>query len=229
MELTFARTCPGRNVSLSRFPILTGCVLLLSLGVGLPTAAGAQDSVSTNFELVRDAARLACEDLVGKLSASNVRGAVSLRSVGTHEGDFLMENALSSVLAAKGFDVRTRPDSTGPLLEFEVVDLGLAYTRTWRHAWLGERRVEREARARVFARLVDQDEAHILWAEQAEAKVVDEVPESSLGDLEEKGDVEYLQATLPPRRWNKYVEPVVVTAIVVGLIVLFFANQDSSN
>lgn len=225
----FARTCPGRKGSLSRFPVGTGLVLFLCFSVGIGSVARAQDSTSTNFELVRDAARLACRDLVSKLPASQVWGAVSIRSVGGHEGAFLVENALSAVLAEEGFQVRTRPDSTGPVVEFEVVDLGVAYTRTWRHAWLGERRVEREARARLFARLVDQDEARILWADQAEARVVDEVPESALGDLEEKGSAEYLQATLPPRRWNKYVEPVVVTGIVVGLIVLFFANQNNSN
>lgn len=191
--------------------------------------AAAQVQPPTNFDVVRDAARLAAEELVESLDATTIRTPMTLQSVGQHDGSFLVESTLSSVLTQAGYAVRTRPDSMGPLLEFEVVDLGVAYTRVWRHAWLGEKKVERQARARVFARLVDQDQSNIVWAQQGEGKVVDEVPHEQLKSLEEQGGAEYLQATLPPRRWNKVVEPVVVTGIVVGLIVLFFSNQSASN
>ncbi|UCE01929.1 MAG: hypothetical protein JSW67_11765 [Candidatus Latescibacterota bacterium] len=191
--------------------------------------ARAQLQTPTNFDVVRDAARLASEELVESLHDANVFAPVVLRSVGDHDGGFLVESTLSSVLTQAGYVVRTRPDSTGPLLEFEVVDLGVAYTRVWRHAWLGDKKVERQARARVFARLIDQENANIVWAQQGEGKVVDEVPHEELEDLEEQGGAPYLQATLPPRRWNRVVEPIVVTGIVVGLIVLFFSNQDTSN
>jgi hypothetical protein len=153
---------------------------------------------------------------------------VTLRSVGSHAGGFLVENALSSALTEAGRAVRARPDSLrGPVLEFEVVDLGVAYTRVHRRAWLGDKRIEREARARLFARLVDQDQDRIVWADQAEAKVHDEVRQAELGTLEEKSPPDYLKATLPAERWNKIVEPAVVTGIVVGLIVLFFSNQNT--
>lgn len=189
--------------------------------------ARAQEGPPMNFELVRDAARAASAELVRKMRAPE--RTLALRTFGNHEGAFLVENALATELAAAGYVVRTRADSLDVVLEFEVMDLGLAYTRTWRHAWLGERRVERQARCRLFARLVDEGQASILWGEQAEAKAVDEIPLEKLGDVEEKGSASYLQSTLPPQRWNKYVEPVVVTGIVVGLIVLFFANQNTSN
>jgi hypothetical protein len=108
------------------------------------------------------------------------------------------------------------------------VDLGLTYPHSRRRAWLGERRVTREARARLFARVVDPAAASVVWADAAEAKQVDEVPVEKLADLEEKSPAEYMKATLPARRWNKVVEPVVVTGIVVGLIVLFFSNQETN-
>jgi len=208
-----------------------GCV-----GVGLALAvigavrtASAQESQRTNFELVRDAARAACTQLVGKLPTDARGGEVAIRSVGTHDGSFLVENALAGALAESGMTVLTRPDSLGLELEFEVVDLRIAYPRAWRHAWFGERRLEREASARIFARLVDQDAASILWSEQAESKLSDEVAEDNLSVLEEKGSADYLKATLPEQGWNRYVEPVVVTGIVVGLIALFFSNQNASN
>jgi hypothetical protein len=203
-------------------------MVLVGAACHIQVAQG-QERPPTNFEVVRDAARLAAEELVESLATTNLRAPVALQSVGQHDGSFLVESTLSSVLTQSGYVVRTRADSMGPLLEFEVVDLGVAYTRVWRHAWLGDKKVERQARARVFARLVEQENSSIVWAQQGEGKVVDEVPHEELGSLEEQGGAEYLQATLPPRRWNKVVEPVVVTGIVVGLIVLFFSNQSASN
>jgi hypothetical protein len=211
-----------------RNPSPTLLVALFVGWVGLPASADADPEPPTNFELVRDAARQASQQLVDHLGDAALLSAIATRGVGDHEGTFLVESTLSGVLAQGGYAVRTRPDSIGPVLEFEIVDLGLTYTRVWRHAWLGSRRVEREARARLFARLIDEAQTSILWAQQADAKIVDEVPVAALDNLEEKSGSTYLQATLPPRTWTKIVEPVVVTGIVVGLIVLFFSNQSSN-
>ncbi len=193
-----------------------------------PRVAEAQAPL-TNYELVRAAAHRASVELVTALKAVHQESApLALRAVGTHAGNFLVENALSSALTEAGIAVRTEAAAEDRVLEFEIVDLGLVYPRSRRRAWLGERRVEREARARLFARLVDPSVASVVWAQSAEAKETDEVPVSQLTDLEEKSPAEFMKATLPARRWNKVVEPAVVTGIVVGLIVLFFSNQETN-
>lgn len=197
-------------------------VTLLAAGPARPETA------PTNYELVREAARAASAQLLAGLGDRAGEAALGLRAVGSSPGNFLVENALSGVLTAAGHEVRTRPDSTGPVLEFEVVDIGLAYVSVHRHRLLGGRRVEREARARIFLRLLSEDRAGIVWSDQAESRLRDEVSAEQLQDLEEKTPPDYLKATLPARRWNKLVEPVVVTGILVGLIVLFFSNQDTS-
>ena len=205
-----------------------GVVALFVGWACLPGAPHADEPARTNFELVRAAARQASQMLVESLGDAAFLSSVAIRGVGEHEGAFLVESTLSSVLAEGGYSVRTKPDSIGPVLEFEIVDLGVTYTRVWRHAWLGGRRVEREARARLFARLIDDAQTSILWAQQADAKTIDEVAVKELDTLEERSGSLYLQAELPPRTWNKIVEPVVVTGIVVGLIVLFFSNQNTN-
>jgi hypothetical protein len=183
----------------------------------------------TNYELVQAAVHRASVELVTGLGPVHARGApLAVKAVGTHAGNFLVENSLSSALTEAGIAVRTEAAAGDRILEFEVVDLGLAYPQTRRRAWLGERRVEREARVRLFARLVDPAAASVVWARSAEAKEEDEVAVSQLADLEDKTPADYLKATLPPRRWNKIVEPAVVTGIVVGLIVLFFSNQETN-
>jgi hypothetical protein len=183
----------------------------------------------TNYELVQAAVHRASVELVTGLGPVHASGApLAVKAVGTHAGNFLVENSLSSALTEAGIAVRTEATAGDRILEFEVVDLGLAYPQTRRRAWLGERRVEREARVRLFTRLVDPAAASVVWARSAEAKEQDEVAVSQLADLEDKTPADYMKATLPPRRWNKIVEPAVVTGIVVGLIVLFFSNQETN-
>jgi len=207
-----------------------GAVLAaLTWGLGV---AGAVPAVGapTNYVLVRDTARAACDQLADAAGKQSTVRSVTLQAKGTAAGNFLVENTLAAAMTAAGWRVTTRPDSSsGMVLEYEVVDLGLSYTHSYRNAWLGEKRVAREARARVFARLVDQGANKVLWADQAESRQSDEVAAKELPALEEKNPADYVKATLPPQRWNRLVEPVVVTAIIAGLIILFFSNQNTSS
>jgi len=212
-------------VPVSRDAIRGGCWGAV-LAVVLASAAAAQ-TVPTNYELVRETARRACLDLVAGVRA-HATSAVALRAIGAASGNFLVENAFASVLAENDVTVRTRPDSAGPVLEFEVVDLGVAYVGTNRRLAIGAQKVEREARARVFARLVDPAQQRVLWADQANVRVRDEVRGDDLALVEERNPPDYAKATLPASRWNKLVEPIVVSGIVVGLIVLFFLNQETN-
>jgi hypothetical protein len=186
----------------------------------------AAQPVPTNYELVREAARRACGQWTEGLRA-HTTAPVALRAATQASGNFLVENALAGVLTDNAIAVRTAVDSSGPVLEFEVVDLGMAYVDSHRRLWFGARTVEREARARIFARLVDPAAQKVLWADQAAARVRDRVRADDLASLEERNPPEYAKAVLPPPRWNKLVEPVVVSGIVVGLIVLFFTNQET--
>jgi hypothetical protein len=189
--------------------------------------AGLAGTRPTNYEMVRDTAREACDSLAASLGAATAARSAGLRGAGASSGNFLVENTLSSALTAAGWTVSTRADTaTGPVVEFDVVDLGLSYPHSYRNAWLGEKRVVREARARIFARLVGGSK--VQWADQSEARRRDEVPASALPELEEKNAADYVKATLPPQRWNRLVEPVIVTGIIAGLILLFFSNQNTN-
>jgi len=203
--------------------------LLLAAAAVLVGGTSRAEPAPTNFELVRNAAYAACADLVDSLGSAVRDSVVAVRGVSKSPGSFLVENTLSKALTDAGYGVSTRADSVGGhVIEFEVADIGLSYPRAYRKAFFGRRHVEREARARIFARLVDQSGGRIVWAEQAEAKQEDEVAANRLHDLEETNPPDYLKATVPSERWNKLVEPVVVTGIIAGLIVLFFSNQSSN-
>ena len=208
-----------------RRPLLAA---VLAWGV-LVQAGWAQEKPLTNFEFVRDAVSSACGQLLADIDTGQLSNELKIAPTGTHEGNFLVESVLSDVLTSAGHPVSIAADATGLTLEFEIVDLGVSYLRVRRHAWLGNKRVEREARARIFARLVDEQQGTILWSSQLESRLIDEVPHSELAVLTDRNDTEYLKAELPERSWNKFVEPAVVTGIVIGLIVLFFSNQNASS
>jgi hypothetical protein len=211
-------------LSYTRWGAAAAGVLAMALAWAAPVWAG---SPPTNYALVDSAAGAACASIAAELSGRGDTPTLGLRAVGNASGNFLVENALLRALSAAGLTVSTRPDTTAPVLEFQVVDLGLTYLGTHRHRLVGRQHVQREARARVFVRLVDPGHGNVLWAKRAEAKEVDEVRATQLVELEEKSPADFLKATLPARRWNKVVEPVVVTGILVGLVVLFFSNQDT--
>lgn len=205
-------------------------------GLGLAAAmavfgagAAAAEPALSNYELVRGAAYDACTQALVGLRAAVPAGLVAVRGVGTSGGNFLVENALQSALTAAGVEVRTAPDSLDPIVEFEVVDLSVMYPQSRRAHWYGGGRVvQREARARLFVRALDPAGARVLWADRAEAWRRDEVPAKQLRALEEEKPVAYEKPVPPATHWNKVLEPLVVTGIVAGLIVLFFSNQQTN-
>ncbi len=210
---------------------IRGLAARFALGLGILAAAGpaAAGPPLTNYECLRATARTACDSLIARLPRPASDASLAVRPVGTSAGNFMIENALASALANAGWQVSMRADSTASrVLEFEVVDLGVEYVHTYRNSWFGEKRVERETRVRLFGRLLDNAGHGILWADQTERRDYDEVPAKALPVLEDKNPPDYLKATLPPQRWNKVVEPVVVTGIIVGLIFLFFSNQSTA-
>jgi hypothetical protein len=210
---------------LPRVAVLSAVVLGV-LAASNPATAGPP---LTNYECLRATTRVASEQLIAGLPRSDADRHLALRPVGKSAGYFLVENTLASALADAGWQVDTRADSiSGRVLEFEVVDLGMQYVHSYRNAWFGEKRVVREARARLFGRLVDNQTRSIVWADQTEKRDRDEIPAAALPVLEDTNPPDYLKVTLPPQRWNKIVEPVVVTGIVVGLIFLFFSNQSTA-
>ena len=204
-----------------------GLVLASGISVGGATAVPAEPAPS-NYEMVRGAAHDACVRVIPALRAAVPGDVVAIRGVGSSGGNFLVENALQSALTEAGLQVRTKPDSVGPIVEFEVVDLSVVYPRSYRAHWIGHRVVERKARARLFVRAVDPSGARILWADRTEASRSDQVAAGDLRQFEEEKPTAYDKPLPPPAHWNKVLEPLVVTGIVAGLIVLFFSNQQTN-
>ena len=115
-------------------------------------------------------------------------------------------------------------DSTDLDLRLQVSGAGVSYVGTDRKFLLGVRGYDRMASMRVGASLVDLRTKDVLWANSVSALAEDRVS---------KGDLAYVQsgsgALVPPvprGSGTRLLEPLIVVAIVTGLVVLFYSNRN---
>ncbi len=110
-------------------------------------------------------------------------------------------------------------------LDLRVVELGLRYTDTHRSFPLfGDTKVERYALTSLHAELRGPDDPVVRWSGGAEAKVIDEVSKDDLAILEGQR-YPFTAPALPAQGASRWVEPLIVSAIVVGLVFLFVSNK----
>lgn len=111
------------------------------------------------------------------------------------------------------------------VLEYRITELGIEYPRVWRSNFVGRKMLERYACAAIHVRLVEDGSGALVWAGDGRAVQSDEVPVSQLSLLEGKGE-DWQKGTLPAGKMGAVVEPLVVTAIVAGLVYLFYSNKE---
>jgi len=110
-------------------------------------------------------------------------------------------------------------------LRLRVVDIGLKYTGTHRtRPFFGQKKVERYATANLQAELRDPTGDLVQWTGNGDAARIDEVPKDALPILEGQ-HYPFTPPTLPPHSAGKIIEPIVVTAVIVGLVFLFVSNR----
>ena len=118
----------------------------------------------------------------------------------------------------------TTSENTDYVLRYTIAECSLTYPSTQRRSPLGSRKVQRLAVVNVFGSVVATGRNDVVWVGRGDAKRIDTVPESKL-DLLEGTTFPFTEPSLAKANLSRYVEPVLVTAIVGGLIYLFYSNQ----
>lgn len=150
--------------------------------------------------------------------------------------NFVVEHAILKHLAARRVEVTVRrspvPEDSSlaealggadPVLEYQLATTRITYLRLV--GWLpGRVRIERQAL--VEGQLVMRDPVHrrVLWTGDAAYNLLDSFPRSQL-PLVEDATQPTLKSPVPQRNIDKLAEPVIVVAIVTGLVALFFQNR----
>jgi hypothetical protein len=163
---------------------------------------------------------------------------VVLAPAATHPLNFVMEHAVLKELTRRGITATIRrsliPDDSlnaiagtpgDPVLEYEMASARVTYLRLVGGYVLPSRaKVERQALVEGSLSLRDAASSRVLWVGDAGHNLIDVFPRSQL-PLVEDDRYSDLKSAVPERNFGKLVEPVVVVAVVSGLIVLFFQNR----
>ncbi len=162
---------------------------------------------------------------------------VVLAPAESHPLNFVVEHALLRALSDRGVTTTVRrsliPDDSlqafanpgDPVLEYQLATARVSYLRLV--GWLpfsGRIKVERQALVEGGLTLRDPKTARVLWVGDASYNLIDAFPKDRVSLVEDERFGE-LKDQLPTRNVDKVFEPVLVVAVVAGLIALFFQNR----
>lgn len=130
---------------------------------------------------------------------------------------FLLDSTGSSNLASPSSESRE-------ILRYRLTELEVSYPRAERENFLGKKFIVRQGKVAAFFYLVNATSGEVLWQNRGENVKFDKIGADDLKKVE-NGNFSFLSGELPSGATKKYVEPAIVTAVVGGLIYLFFANR----
>jgi hypothetical protein len=189
----------------------------------------------TNLQLVTRVANVSIQRALA--SAPLDSGAhVLLAPAESHPLNFVVEHAILRDLGKRGVTATIRrtilPDDSllvaagnpgHPVLEYQLASARVTYLRL--RGWLpGRVKIERQALVEGAVTMRDPTTSTVLWTGDATYNLVDAFPRGQLPLVE---DARYsdLKGEVPGRSAGKALEPIVVVAIVAGLVALFFQNR----
>jgi hypothetical protein len=154
----------------------------------------------------------------------------------SHPLNFMVEHAVLLHLARRGVTATVRrsiiPDDSlvaiagnpgDPVLEYSLASARVTYLRLV--GWLpGRVRIERQGLVQGTLTLRDPLNSRVLWTGEASGNLVDRFPKGQLPLVEDQRYAD-LKSPAPVRNVDKVFEPIVVVAVVVGLVALFFQNR----
>jgi len=154
----------------------------------------------------------------------------------SHPLNFVLEHAMLKALARRGVDVTVRrtpiPDDSlkvlfgrpgDPVIEYTLGSARVTYLR-YVGILPGRVKVERQALVTGSIGMRDPNSSRVLWTGDLGQNFVDRFARNQVAMVEEERYPD-LKAELPARNVDKVLEPVIVVAVVGGLVALFFQNR----
>jgi hypothetical protein len=162
---------------------------------------------------------------------------VVLAPAQSHPLNFLIEHAVLRQLARRRVTATVRrsiiPDDSlaaysnpgDPVLEYELATARVSYLRLVGFLpFSGRVKIERQALVEGTLTMRDPHTSNVMWVNDASFNLVDVFPRDKVAQVED-GRFTDLRAPVPTRNVDKVFEPIVVVAVVAGLVALFFQNR----
>ena len=221
--------------------LLVRTVAMLCLAILITTFSAASspqgtgENTITNYEVLEKIAGEALEELAGNMPAIARETVILIRKEGgVGSGiDKVFENELVRKMTKAGLRIASKisdsdqTESSEYVFSYQIISYSLKYPDIGRSYWVGAKEVERLAEVGIFVKLLDSTTGEIIWVGESQKKPCAAMWRIRLPAREDPAH----DFTMPVRdeiKWSRFAEPVIVTGIVVGLVYLFFSNQDSN-
>jgi hypothetical protein len=153
-----------------------------------------------------------------------------------HPLNFVLEHAMLKALSRRGVDVTVRRSPIAddslkslfgkpgdPVIEYTLGSAKVTYLR-FVGMLPGRVKIERQSLITGSIGMRDPNTSRVLWTTDIGQNFVDRFPRNQLQLVEEERYPD-LKSELPQRNIDKVLEPMVVIAVVGGLVALFFQNR----
>lgn len=153
-----------------------------------------------------------------------------------HPLNFVLEHAMLKALSQRGVEVTVRrtpiPDDSlklmfgrpgDPVVEYTLGSAKVTYLRLV-GILPGRVKIERQSLVTGTISMRDPNTSRVLWTGDIGQNFVDRFARGQVALVEEERYPD-LKSELPQRNADKVLEPIVVVAVVGGLVALFFQNR----
>lgn len=215
-----------------------GVLCLAMLITTIPAVSSPQgtgENTITNYEILEKISDEALDELAANMPDLARETVVLIRKEGGIGSgiDKVFENELVKRMTRAGLRIAGKTSDKDPaqisdyVFSYQIVSFSIKYPDIGRSYWIGAKEVTRSAEVGIFAKLLDSSTGEILWVGESQKRYEDRIAYSLLERVEDPAH-DFTQPERNEIKWSRFVEPVVVTGIVVGLVFLFFSNQDSN-
>lgn len=184
------------------------------------------NATSTNLEVVtetiRQAASTALERMEKMPREMDWDQPILLKPLGRNEANWLVEYVLADQMLARGFRVNqdsSRIAAEAPILSYRILELGLSS-----QASLVGDKVTRYSHLSMALNFSQGSDQTLYWQDEVSAQVQDVVRKNEM-KLLQHSSYKFAKTEVKEQSWGKFVEPVIVTTVLGGLIYLFFSNR----
>ena len=203
--------------------LLRICYRLLAALMLCATASGAIP-FPTNMDLLVETVASAVDESLGRIEMPDDAASAPLLIVAQskHDANWMVEHLLANRLLTRGFSVTldsTAAQSASMRLSYRVLDLGVSA-----YSGLRGSEVSRQGRVTLALRLSDEREDVVHWQDEITHMQRDRIPKKQL-DILQHDQFKFAKTELEEQTWSKFVEPVIVSTVLGGLIYLFFSNR----
>ena len=163
------------------------------------------------------------ESLAGlEMSSETSDDPVFIAPQGRHDANWLVEHVLAQRLLERGFTIvsdSTRVSEESMRFSFRILDMGITAQSGLRGS-----DADRQTRVTLALRLNRESDHIVYWQDEITRLRADQIPKKQL-EILQHSTYKFAQTDVEEQSWSKFVEPIVVSTVLGGLIYLFFSNR----